>query len=139
MMCHPVPHRLQPPRFRHPHRADGQHGAGGSTGVRVNHPRQGMPVCSGYPCAGSNPRRGFIFNGLPKHCRARCATPHGVVGAAASPTATDREPLTGFGALSGTSLSTTSPSVACSVRNRRHAPPCPTPPPPATPPAPASG
>ena len=41
--------------------------------------------------------RGFIFNGLQKHCRARCATPHGVVGAAASPTATDREPLTGFG------------------------------------------
>ena len=33
-----------------------------------------------------------MFNGLPKHCRARCATPHGVVGAAASPTATDREP-----------------------------------------------
>jgi hypothetical protein len=66
-----------------------------------------------------------MFNGLPKHCRARCATPHGVVGAAASPTATDREPLTGFGARSGTSLSTTSPSVACSVRNFRHAPPCP--------------
>lgn len=38
-----------------------------------------------------------MFSGLPKHCRARCATPHGVVGAAASPTATDREPLTGFG------------------------------------------
>ena len=38
-----------------------------------------------------------MFNGLPKHCPARCATPHGVVGAAASPTATDREPLTGFG------------------------------------------
>ena len=38
-----------------------------------------------------------MFNGLPKHCRARCATPHGVVGTAASPTATDREPLTGFG------------------------------------------
>ena len=38
-----------------------------------------------------------MFNGLPKHCRARCATPHGVVWAAASPTATDREPLTGFG------------------------------------------
>jgi len=38
-----------------------------------------------------------MFNGLPKHCRARCATPHGVVGAAASPTATDRKPLTGFG------------------------------------------
>ena len=38
-----------------------------------------------------------MFNGFPKHCRARCATPHGVVGAAASPTATEREPLTGFG------------------------------------------
>ena len=38
-----------------------------------------------------------MFNGLPKHCCARCATPHGVVGAAASPTATDREPLTGLG------------------------------------------
>jgi len=44
-----------------------------------------------------------MFSGLPKHCCARCATPHGVVGAAASPTATDREPLTGFGARSGTS------------------------------------
>ena len=55
-----------------------------------------MPVCSGCPRTVSNPRRGFIFNGLPKHCRARCATPHGVVGAAASPTATEREPLTGF-------------------------------------------
>ena len=62
-----------------------------------------MPVCSGCPRTVSNPLRGFIFNGLPKHCRARCATPHGVVGAAASPTATDREPLTGFGARSGTS------------------------------------
>ena len=70
----------------------------------VNHPRQGMPVCSGCPCAGSNPRRGFMFNGLPKHCRARCATPHGVVGAAASPTATDREPLTGFGGAVGNVL-----------------------------------
>ena len=39
-----------------------------------------------------------MCNGLPKHCRARCATPHGVVGNSASPTATDREPLTGFGA-----------------------------------------
>ena len=35
----------------------------------VNHPRQGMPVCSGCPRAVSNPQ----------------------------PTATDREPLTGFG------------------------------------------
>ena len=38
-----------------------------------------------------------MFNGLSKHCCARCATPHGVVGAATSPTATDRKPLTGFG------------------------------------------
>ena len=30
----PVPHRLQPPRFRHPHRADGQHRAGGGDGER---------------------------------------------------------------------------------------------------------
>ncbi len=30
----PVPHRLQPPRFRHPHRADGLHGAGGGDRVR---------------------------------------------------------------------------------------------------------
>ncbi len=44
-----------------------------------------------------------MFSGLPKHCCARCATPHGVVGAAASPTATEREPLTGFGARSGMS------------------------------------
>ena len=36
----------------------------------VNHPRQGMPVCSGCPCAGSNPRRGFMFNGLQgENCR----------------------------------------------------------------------
>ena len=63
---------------------------------RVTHPRQGMPICrNGCPRAGSNPRRGFMFNGSPKHCRARCATPHGVVGAAASPTATDREPPDG--------------------------------------------
>ncbi len=63
-----------------------------------------LSVANGCPRAVSNPQRGFIFNGLPKHCRARCATPHGVVGAAASPTATDREPLTGVrGARSGTS------------------------------------
>ena len=106
----------------------------------VNHPRQGMPVCSGCPCAGSNPRRGFMFNGLPKHCRARCATPHGVVGNAASPTATDREPLTGFGARSGTSSryrygspdglwkdTETSPSPIC--RNRRRHPQGRSPPP----------
>ena len=30
----PVPRRPQPPRFRHPHRADGQHGAGGGDGGR---------------------------------------------------------------------------------------------------------
>ena len=36
-----------------------------------------------------------MFSGLPKHCCARCATPHGVVGAAASPTATDRDPPDG--------------------------------------------
>ena len=30
----------------------------------VIHPRQGMPVCSGCPRAVSNPRRGFMFNGL---------------------------------------------------------------------------
>ena len=30
----PVPHRLQPPRHRHPHRADGQSIAGGGTGER---------------------------------------------------------------------------------------------------------
>ena len=96
----------------------------------VTHPRQGMPICrNGCPRTVSNPQRGFMFSGLPKHCCARCATPHGVVGAAASPTATDREPLTGFGARSGTSLSTTSPSVACSVRKHRHTPPCLTPPP----------
>jgi len=119
-----------------------------------------MPVCSGCPHAGSNPQRGFMFNGLPKHCRDRYATPHGVVGAAASSTATDREPLTGFGGVFGNvhalhiwkprrawagcgnepvavlpkstttsampkpSSSTTSPSVACSIRDRRHAPPC---------------
>ncbi|MBQ4441856.1 MAG: hypothetical protein II899_07130 [Bacteroidales bacterium] len=70
-----------------------------------------------------------MFNGLPKHCRARYATPHGVVGNAASPTATDREPLTGVGARPGTSLSTTSPSGACFVRKHRHTPPCLTPPP----------
>ena len=45
-----------------------------------------------------------MFSGLPKHCCARCATPHGVVGAAASPTATDREPLTGFGGAVGNVL-----------------------------------
>ena len=71
----------------------------------VTYPRQGMSICrNGCSCAGSNPRRGFMFNELPKHCRARCATPHGVVGAAASPTATDREPLTGFGGAVGNVL-----------------------------------
>ena len=30
-----VPHRLQPPRLRHPHRADGRHGAGGGAGERI--------------------------------------------------------------------------------------------------------
>ena len=92
-----------------------------------------MPICSGCPRAGSNPRRGFMFNGLPKHCRSRYATPHGVVGAAASPTATEREPLTGFGARSGTSScyrygspdglgrdAGTNPSPPC--RNRRRPP-----------------
>ena len=38
-----------------------------------------------------------MFSGLRKHCRDRYATPHGVVGNPASPTATDREPITGFG------------------------------------------
>ena len=32
MMCLPVPHRPQPPRLRHPHRADGQYGDGGGDG-----------------------------------------------------------------------------------------------------------
>ena len=30
----------------------------------VIHPRQGMPICSGCPRAGSNPPEGFMFNGL---------------------------------------------------------------------------
>jgi len=30
----PCLHRRQPPRLRHPHRADGLHGAGGGDGVR---------------------------------------------------------------------------------------------------------
>ena len=92
-----------------------------------------MPICSGCPRAGSNPRRGFMFNGLPKHCRSRYATPHGVVGAAASPTATDREPLTGLWCMVGNILgyrygspdglgrdAGTNPSPPC--RNRRRHP-----------------
>jgi len=34
----PVPHRPQPPRLRHTHRTDGQHGAGGDVG------EQGAPI-----------------------------------------------------------------------------------------------
>ena len=34
---------------------------------------------------------------LPEYCCIRHATPYGVVGDAVSPTATDREPLMGFG------------------------------------------
>ena len=58
----PVPHRLQPPRLRHPHRADGQRGTGGGTGEfryviiftpqgvilihKTKHPyRYGVPYC----------------------------------------------------------------------------------------------
>ena len=76
------------------HRPDGQHGAGGGGGERVANPRQGMPICrNGCPYTVYNLRRRFIFNGLPEHCRVQYATPHGVVGNAASPTATDTEAL----------------------------------------------
>lgn len=65
-----------------------------------------------------------MFNGLPKHCRARCATPHGVVGAAASPTATDRESLTGFGGR-GDGLGGSAGMVPITpCRNRHRYPPC---------------
>ena len=80
------------------HRPDGQHGAGGGGGERVANPRQGMPICrNGCPYTVYNLRRRFIFNGLPEYCRVQYATPHGVVGNAASPTATDMEALRACG------------------------------------------
>ena len=76
------------------HRPDGQHGAGGGGGERAANPRQGMPICrNGCPYTVYNLRRRFIFNGLPEHCHVQYATPHGVVGNAASPTVTDMEAL----------------------------------------------
>ena len=49
------------------------------------HPRRGCLSVANASARFSNPRRGFIFNGLQTHWHIRCATPYGVVGRADIP------------------------------------------------------